>query len=268
MNKDQIDATAKAAAEIIKAVPVYEDAIQPVAKEVGKALKTVGGVINVALSPLAAMVYGFDVLKERLRTRLEEKLQNTPPENIVAPPLQLVGPLLEKYKYAHQSEELSEMFVTLLANSMDKDHVQKAHPSFVNVIAELSPDEAKLVKMIASADILPKLDIKLEHKGADGKTSGYTYPSINFTLLGSKAGLAYPDLTPSYLSNLERLNIISCPVGSMESSYSDKTHYEEIEAHPFLEEIRTEYKDQGEIKIEQRYIRITDFGKLFMDAVL
>ncbi len=49
-----------AAADLAKAVPVYEDAIQPVAKEAGKALGTIGQVVNVALAPLRGMIWGWD----------------------------------------------------------------------------------------------------------------------------------------------------------------------------------------------------------------
>jgi len=265
INKDEVDAVAKAAAEILKATPVYQDAVQPVAQEVGKALKTLGGAINVALSPIAAMVYGFDLIKEDLRKRLEKRLAKTPPENIVIPKLQVVGPLLEKYKYIYDSKDLSQMFVNLLANAMDKDQIQKAHPSFVNVISELSPDEARLIKTISRLEALPKLDIRVKGKEGDG----FTYFATNFTLLGEKAELTYPDLTQSYLSNLERLSIISCPIGSFQETYTNKEHYKLLEDHRIIKALKeVKEKDGGSIEIVRGIIRVTEFGKMFMDAVL
>ncbi len=267
-NKDEIDAVAKAAAEIVKATPVYQDTVQPVAQEVGKALKTLGGVINVALAPLAAMVYGYDVIKEQLKKRLEARLSNTLPENIVTPKLQVVGPLLEKYKYVYDNEELSQMFINLLANAMNKDQVEKAHPSFVNVISELSPDEAKLIGVIATENILPKLDIRMRSTLPENKDKGYIYTNVNFTLLGEKAGLQYPNLTSSYLSNLERLNIVSCPIGDGES-YTHKEYYKPLEEHRFISNFRQEAKNNAdEVETVQGIIQVTDFGKLFINAVL
>lgn len=259
--------TTKAAAEVLKAVPVYQDAIQPVAQEVGKSLKTIGGVINVALSPLAAMVYGFEIIKVQLKERLEKKLSKTPPENIITPKLQLVGPLIDNYKYVHDCEDLSEMFVNLLAKAMDKDQVKKAHPSFVRIITELSPDEARLLKLISSELVLPKLDIKsVDPKDA---SAGFDYLYINFSNLGERAELTYPELTPSYLSNLERLNIISCPVNSLGNSYANTEVYKELEDHPMISALQEEYKKIGkEIETEKRIIEKTDFGKLFLNAVL
>lgn len=266
MKKDDVDAVVKAVGEIVKEVPVYKDAVQPVAQEIGKALKTVGGVINVALAPFAAMVYGWDIIKKQLNERLEKRLKNIPPENIITPQLQVVGPLLDKYRYVHQNEELSNMFINLLANAMDKDQVQKAHPSFVNIISELSPDEARLIKVIAKTNGIPKLDIRAKDKSKENK--GYIYVFVNFTLLGKKSKLQYADLAPSYLSNLERLNIISCPIGEGES-YTDKTLYKELEEDEFVTKLREDLKvENQEIEIVQGVIETTDFGKLFIEAVL
>ncbi len=267
LNKDEINVAANAAAEIVKATPIYQDAVQPVAQEIGKALKTLGGAINVALMPIASMVYGFDLIKENLKKRLEKRLSSTPPENIVVPKLQVIGPLLEKYKYIYDNEDLSQMFINLLANAMDKEQIQKAHPSFVNVISELSPDEARLIETIAKENALPKLDIKKQSTLPENKDKGYIYIFVNFTLLGEKAKLQYPDLTPSYLSNLERLNIISCPIDKGES-YTNREYYKILEEHQFINTLRQEaIKNGDEIKTIQGVIEITDFGKLFIDAV-
>src|SRR5258705_3973151 len=138
----------QAVAEITKNTPIYQDAIQPVAKEVGKSLKTLGGVLNMALYPLEAMVFGFSLIKVDLSKKLERRLLGVDPDKIISPPLQVVGPLIERYRFVHDNSELSEMFINLLATSMNKDTVEKAHPSFIPIISELSPDEARLIKAI------------------------------------------------------------------------------------------------------------------------
>lgn len=265
INKDEVDAVAKAAAEIVKAVPVYPDAVQPVAQEIGKSLKTLGGVINVALAPLAAMVYGYEKIGEHLKKKLESRLSAISPDNIIAPPLQVVGPLIERYKYIHDNDDLSEMFVNLLSNAMDKDKVRKAHPSFVNVISELSPDEAKLIKYFSKEDTLPKLDVQIKAKPPE-EEFGYINVYFNFTLLGEKAGLTYEDLTSYYLSNLERLRIISCTYNS--ESYKNKDYYKPLQESPNLEKIKKMYEDEYIVESKEGVIQITDFGKLFIEAVI
>jgi hypothetical protein len=56
----EIGETAKAVAEIVKAVPVYQDAVQPAAQEVGKSLHLVARAVNAALAPIEGMVWGVE----------------------------------------------------------------------------------------------------------------------------------------------------------------------------------------------------------------
>ena len=64
------------------------------------------------------------------------------------------------------SEELRNMYANLLAASMLKDEKENAHPSFVEIIKQLSPDEAKLLKKISeSGDAYPLIDVKLNVAG-------------------------------------------------------------------------------------------------------
>jgi hypothetical protein len=266
VSKNIVDSTTKAAAEILKAVPVYEDALQPVAKEVGKALKTVGGVINIALTPLSAMVYGWDVIKDQLKIRLEKRLSKVSLNNIVSPSLQVVGPLLDRYKYVHNNEELANMFVNLLANAMEKNNVEKAHPSFVNIISELSPDEAKIIKHFSRHPLLPKIDVKIRSKEQD--TKGYIYVVQNFTLLGSEAKLDFPDMTTSYISNLERLKIITCSSGQFQEYIVKEGSYDPLEKDMLISNIKSQYESTHNIEIVKGHIRTTEYGNMFMRAVL
>jgi hypothetical protein len=54
----KITEIAKAVEGIVKTVPVYQDAVQPAAKQVGQSLETITKAINVALAPVSALVWG------------------------------------------------------------------------------------------------------------------------------------------------------------------------------------------------------------------
>jgi hypothetical protein len=208
------------------------------------------------------MVYGYELIKPRLNKRLEEKLKGTKKENIIQPPLNIVAPLVQQYIYVESNEELSDMFVNLLANAMDKEHVKKAHPSFVNIIAALSPDEAKLIKFMRSEPILPKLDISAQVQGQ----SGTTPVLANFTLFGEKSHLAYPDLTPSYIGNLIRLGLLVIPPMW---AYTNQAHYEPLKSHHVVKQLEDWVaKQNATIVLAEGAIWVTEFGRMFMDAVL
>ena len=79
------NATINAVAEIVKAVPVYQDAVQPAAKQVGQALEVVTKAVNVALAPIKVMVWGYEKIENYLTRDGIEKLKDVPEEKITTP---------------------------------------------------------------------------------------------------------------------------------------------------------------------------------------
>lgn len=51
-------------------------------------------------------------------------------------------PAIQQISYSYDSDELRDMYANLLANFMDKERSDLVHPSFVEVIKQLNPDEA------------------------------------------------------------------------------------------------------------------------------
>ena len=83
--ESNIDTTINAVTNLVKAVPIYQDAIQPAAKEVGKALATITKTVNVALAPVRGLVWGYEKIEDFVSTKVSEKLRNTPEKEIVTP---------------------------------------------------------------------------------------------------------------------------------------------------------------------------------------
>ena len=92
--RDVIDAVTGVA----KAVPVYQDVVQPAAQEIGTALQTVAKTVHVALAPVSALVWGYDQIKDFVSTKVADRLKNVPPENIVTPKPNVAGPALESLR--------------------------------------------------------------------------------------------------------------------------------------------------------------------------
>src|SRR5258708_31272966 len=95
MSFDKPSEILKGVAEVAKAMPVYQDAIQPSAKELGKALETATKAVNVALSPIRALVWSWEQLENFLRERVAPKLAYAPPDQIVTPRGNVIAPALE-----------------------------------------------------------------------------------------------------------------------------------------------------------------------------
>lgn len=99
-HESNIEGTINATTGLIKAIPIYQDALQPAAKEIGKALGTVAKTVNVALAPVSALIWGYEQFKKFVNNKVAEKLENTPEKNIITPPLHIAGPALESLKYS------------------------------------------------------------------------------------------------------------------------------------------------------------------------
>jgi hypothetical protein len=66
---------------LAEAIPVYEDILQPAAREVGRGIQTLSKTIHIALAPIATLVWGYEKISSYVVSSLEQKLQNVPKEN-------------------------------------------------------------------------------------------------------------------------------------------------------------------------------------------
>jgi hypothetical protein len=251
----------KAATELAKAVPIYQDLLQPAAKELGQGLKTIAKTVNVALAPVSALVWGYDQMKEFVSTRVSEKLKHTPPENIITPEPSLAGPLLESLRYTGSNETLSDMYASLLASAMDRETSAEAHPSFVELIKQMTSDDAKVMAAFKIVSVYPLIHVRSEMKDGSG---GFIHTS-HINSFDEVAKLDRPKMTPYYVDNLRRLGLIEIPVMS---SLAAQGIYDKLEncecAKAAVEEIE---KDPGrEARIQHLAVRLTPMGHLFIKA--
>jgi hypothetical protein len=255
--KDIIEATTA----LVKAVPVYEDALQPAARDLGQALHVVGKALNAALLPIEGLIWGVEKIRDFVHTRVAQKLQNTPTECIRTPDPAVAGPILESLRYTGHHEALRELYANLLANAIDERTAREAHPGFVEIIRNLSPDEARILKFLATHSSYPIINIKRVLK----KDGGYIVLYRHLTLLSVNAGCQHAQLTPSYVENLERLGLIRVPYGA---HLKDDSLYGPIRDHPQVKALLEEIGESEEHKaeIEKRKVEVTPLGAQFINA--
>lgn len=130
---------------------MYEDAVQPAAKQVGRIAETVVMAINKKIEPIRRWAtYGQDNNK-KLEEEIQKRLADTPPEDIITPPKEVAIPAIIANSYT-DNDTLRSLYANLLAKAMDKN-AGHPHPSYVEIIKQLSPDEALLLK---STNLLKK----------------------------------------------------------------------------------------------------------------
>jgi hypothetical protein len=189
---------------IVQAVPIYQDALQPAAKEVGTALQTVAKTLHILLAPVGAMVWGFEQIKGFVSEKVATKLKGTPVERLQAPEANVAGPALEALKYTGYQDSLRELYATLLATAIDSKTAASAHPSFVDMIKQMSPDEALILRVLALHTNYPLIDVREEAKNS----SLGNWALRHFSLVAVEAGCKRPEIGAAYLGNLQRLGLI------------------------------------------------------------
>jgi hypothetical protein len=148
----------------------------------------------------------------RLSAAVEGRLSGVPPDRLLLPlPATIAAPAALHYALLGEGEEvadLREMFENLLVTSMDRNTAADAHPAFVSMISQLTPDEAWILKSIDRSDyaLYTLYDIDTS------KLLGFR------TALGLGAGI---DETRrrEYISNLVRLGVLQIsnePISNLE----------------------------------------------------
>ena len=256
--RDVVDAVTGVA----KAVPVYQDVVQPAAQEIGKALQTVAKTVHIALAPVSALVWGYDQIKEFVATKVSERLKNVPPENIISPKPNVAGPALEALRYTGHEERLSDMYANLLAASMDKSTAQGAHPAFVEIIRQLTPDEAKLVSLFLQEMAFPLLSVRWEYKEPTKERKGGLDVLVNYSQLGEAAGCEFNHLVPAYIDNLCRLGLADIPAMFI---YMSPGVYDALENSPVVAALKTQIELNPDLRanVERKGLKITEPGKQF-----
>ncbi len=119
----------------------YDDAVSPAAKEVGKT----GGDLVKALRLFTAPLQLMAAWQDRLTAYLEKVRLSVPERNQIEAPASIAGPILERLKYLEEDNHLTALYLELLSRAIDKERIEEAHPAFLSIIEQLSPDEALII---------------------------------------------------------------------------------------------------------------------------
>jgi hypothetical protein len=258
--ESNVKSTIDAVTGLANAIPIYNDLAQPSVIEIGKSLETITKTINIALAPIAALVWGYEKIKEFIQNRIAEKLKNVPIENIVTPDPSIVCPALEALRFVGENPTLSELYANLIANSMDKETIRKAHPGFVEMIKNMTADEGLIIRNFIPNIFKPIIDVSIQTIKGGGNHNFIN----NYSKIGEESGCKYSDFTPKYLDNLCRLGLLHIPAGRL---LAEEHSYDVLTEDAEYKKIKKQIREQGLELIETRkYIELTEFGIQFKEA--
>jgi hypothetical protein len=134
---------------------------------------------------------------------------------------------------------------------------QRTHPAYARILAELAPDEGRILRMLATEGPQPTVDVRaLNLIGV-----GSQLVKENLNMIGAEAGCRYVERVPEYLINLQRLGLVEFA----DEALGDPTRYQVLEAQP---DVLHAIKSATRAKTDHRSLRLTAFGQTFCDVCL
>lgn len=256
-----------AVGELIKTAGNSPEAAEA-ATNLGKAAVTITKTINNALLPLAAVNFAFDKARDYFSSQfqkdLEQKASDIPQDKVVQPKASIAGPALQGLAFTHEEESLKEMYLNLLKTAMDGRVSEQAHPAFVEIIKQLSGEDAMLIKdVLQSATALPIVEIRSVKNGEQGWNLLHTH-MVNFT--DSKTGCAAENhQMTAIIDNWIRLGLVTVDYNK---HLIDSVSYAWIENRP--EVLRYKEVAQGKnstLNFQNGILQRTALGEQFALAV-
>jgi hypothetical protein len=145
----------------------------------------------------------------------------------------------------------------LLERSADVEADDDGHPAYEDILRHLAPDEARILRLLATKGAQPSVDVKTWRPLGIGSQT--VAPGLN--MIGAEAGCRYTDRVPAYLNNLFRLGLI----WFSREPLDDPVLYQVIEAQPEAQEAM---RRAGRASTLRRSIHLTPFGVDFCETCL
>lgn len=250
--------------EASKLLPeVYKDLAQPATKEVGNVL---GRSAKALLFPIRGFLWCWEKIEQVVTEGVEKRFEKIPEDKRKTPEPEIAVPLMQALTYTAQNETLREMYLNLLANSMNTDKAKDVHPSFVELIKQMNSLDAKVFDKLSSI-------------------KGYQ-KAINPNISILETNQFFVDATPEWFmgwtiqgynifdvsSSLIRLSKFGL-VELMFDRTAGADGYQQLKEHQELKVILDKYKQanpqlQIGIKATESVAYVNEYGKQFKNACM
>lgn len=194
---------------------------------------------------------------EDFKESLVSKVVAIPENHIQDPQLAIVGPALDASKYYFEEEELREMFANLVSAALDDRMNYDIHPSFIEIIKQMSPLDAQNLALIAGNAPVA------EYRAVEQDRS---YRILHTNVFLENQDIPDPLLQSVSISSLSRLGLV-------DTTYQDSlnTDYTSFHKIPFFEETElfiAKNLPEYHLEIVPGVVQITPLGYAFKRVCL
>lgn len=230
-------------------------------RSMGQTLSDIWYLVFGGISQKAAkrrMKYEHDL--ELYQQELADSISKIPKEKKSEPDIQVTAQALENSKYCLDSSELRELFVNLISKSMDSDFENDIHPSFAEIIKQMSPLDARILKSLQPSRSFPLVDYIVEDK----HVKDYEIKLSN-VYISDFSEISIEQASNS-ISSLNRLGIIEIDTHSI---LSQKTTYAPYKETSYYQKLLMDTRRRFAFKqanIREYLGRFTPLGKNFFQV--
>lgn len=245
------------------AIPIYEDALSPFAKEVSKGLVSIARMANSGIFLVEDSVHAItSVLR-----MTAENLALLPPEQISFDRPRVALQAINEAKFTINEEEIQRLFSNLISTSLDKKNSVNAHPAYIEVIKQMQSDEARILRFMFNKDKhrkghAPIIDVVQQDSGDENFGITSTTPEVN--LICEDSGCDHPGSSALYFSNLKRIGLLTPSPGT---SFPKEEH-ERIFSSEKTKEICSKNPQLNKISYRAGQYSFTGFGHGFVNSCI
>ncbi|WP_214484542.1 DUF4393 domain-containing protein [Bacillus sp. SM2101] len=197
---------------------------------------------------------------EEYKNNLVKEISSIPDENLIEPPLSIVGPALENSKFYIEENELRNMFAKLVASSMDNRKSTKTHHAFIEIIKQLSPIDAQNIALLKDHRYLPIANFNLNNYANDKKQSRLVIIPDVFL---SNPNCDDVELLRSSITNIKRLGLVDT---YYDIKLKNEQLYETFDNNQYLKSLGQPLLDArpgAETFFEKGFIEFSSLGNDF-----
>lgn len=208
-----ITSAAAAAASQKIAGEAYRDVAKPALEELGKIGGDLAKTARLAMAPFQYTA----MLQQRLERYFSRSVAMVPEDRRITPKESTVMRIADGLKYEDDSSTIAELYVQLLARAIDGERVGEAHPAFVEIISQLTPDEALFIDKLHSREytLVLKLDEGWTTPNQESRVSSIRDSGLpdflvkkSFDILFPYDALAQPALFYVFLEHLYHVGLV------------------------------------------------------------
>lgn len=158
--------------------------------------------------------HDFSAYKQSVETHIGA----IPQEDLKEPRLSLVGPAIEASKYYIEEPVIREMFAKLIAADVDKRKEGLVHHSYVDIIKQMSPMDARILKEFQNPTHLARCLVAQKNPPNTSLVFSDIYLSDTISEYNEEVSIS--------ISNLDRLGLIDIPTRNLNGIIIDGSNEE------------------------------------------